>query len=480
MDRQQLARDLRAALGSDKTVRALALRSLGQQLSLLRAGDFGALEQQLRSLELQPIDCQTFGRETAAWPLLAVATLHRSGWVRQAALHELADAPRAECLPFVLARLNDWVPPVRAAALRGIRPYLVAQYADRWIAMLGLVEALGRARRADHESLLAAVHELLRLRDVEPQLSEALRSPDPAVRRGCARLLMRRPSSGLLQRMSESPDPAVRLMALRATLADTQPDVVVLERSRGDAALPVRRRAVVETLRRGLVDAGSVADTLMFDRSLSIRDLAREWLRTHRAELDLAAVYRRAIMEATGLRQRVALIGLGETGGGDVVDVLLPYLDHASAPTRRYAIMALDALGTRVPAAPFVTKLWDPAAPVIRAAADALCERMDPTLVPAVWRAIKAGPPTVAWHAARCFARLETWQALVQLCELIPRAPDVCSQQLESWLRRHRSGFLHRPTAEAITRAGAALRFARATVPDGLVRELEFVLRTIV
>lgn len=115
---------------------------------------------------------------------------------------------------------------------------------------------------------------------------------------------------------------------------------------------------------------------------------------------------------------------------------------------------------------------------MIRAAAGALCERMDPTLVADVWRAIEAGPPTVARHAARCFGRLETWQALVQLCALIPRAPDLCSQQLESWLRRHRDGFLQRPTVEDITHARAALRFSRATLPGGLVRELEFVLRT--
>lgn len=361
MDRQQLAMDLRAALGSDETVRASALRALGRQLASLPAADVVALEQQLRSVALQPSDCQRFGRETAAWPLLAVATLHRSGWVRQAALQELANAPRAECLPFVLARLNDWVPAVRDAALRAIRPYLAAAYADRWIAMLDLVEALRRARRADHQSLLAAVDELLRSRDLEPQLLAALRSLDPAVRRGCARMLLRRPSVGVLQRMSESRDPAVRLMALRATLADAHPDDVVLERALGDTALPVRRRAVVEMLRRGRVGAGRIADTLMFDRSLSIRDLAREWLRKHRAELDLAAVYRRAIAEATGRRQRIALLGLGETGGHDDVRVLLPYLDHASAPVRRYAILALDALGTRVPAATFVAKLSDSA-----------------------------------------------------------------------------------------------------------------------
>jgi len=105
---------------------------------------------------------------------------------------------------------------------------------------------------------------------------------------------------------------------------------------------------------------------------------------------------------------------------------------------------------------------------------------MDPSLVPAVWRAIEGGAPAVARHAARCFARLETWDALVQLCELIPRAPDVCAQQLESWLRRHRNGFLQHPAPEAISRTGAALRFSHAALPTGLVRELEFVLRTIV
>jgi hypothetical protein len=103
---------------------------------------------------------------------------------------------------------------------------------------------------------------------------------------------------------------------------------------------------------------------------------------------------------------------------------------------------------------------------------------MDVALVPAAWRAIEAGPPIAAIHAARCFARLEAWPALLQLCELIPRAPEACAHQLEAWLRRYINGIRERPSTEVVARARAALRWAHGTLPIPVIRELEFVLRT--
>jgi hypothetical protein len=84
-----------------------------------------------------------------------------------------------------------------------------------------------------------------------------------------------------------------------------------------------------------------------------------------------------------------------------------------------------------------------------------------------------------ATEAARCFAALDTWSSLLQLCELFPRAPAACARQLEHWLRRHRNGFRERPSADLRVRVGEALRWAHATAPPRVLREIEFVLRTV-
>ena len=147
-----------------------------------------------------------------------------------------------------------------------------------------LVEALGRARRSDHESLVSEVYDLLCSASLEPRLLAALRSPDSSVRRRCARLLLQRPTIDSLRLLSESRDPNVRLMALRAAVAHPHVDDAVLQRSLRDGALPIRRRAFLEALRRGLVDAPRIIGEFMLDASSSIRDRAREWLREHRPD----------------------------------------------------------------------------------------------------------------------------------------------------------------------------------------------------
>jgi hypothetical protein len=52
---------------------------------------------------------------------LGVASMHYSGYVRDAALRRLSDTQDGSELPFLLLRLNDWVEEVRQTALALVR-----------------------------------------------------------------------------------------------------------------------------------------------------------------------------------------------------------------------------------------------------------------------------------------------------------------------------------------------------------------------
>ena len=65
---------------------------------------------------LRPSDVGRLARSPYSASLLGLASFHFNGHVREAAVSELALRTDATELPFLLIRLNDWVPQVRELA----------------------------------------------------------------------------------------------------------------------------------------------------------------------------------------------------------------------------------------------------------------------------------------------------------------------------------------------------------------------------
>jgi hypothetical protein len=79
--------------------------------------------------------------------LLALASFHGTGYVRERAIDLLdAETSGAE-LPFLLVRLNDWVDPVQRRAFRAVRARIRDDYAQHFARWLELLFRLREARR---------------------------------------------------------------------------------------------------------------------------------------------------------------------------------------------------------------------------------------------------------------------------------------------------------------------------------------------
>ena len=52
--------------------------------------------------------------------LYGLVSMNNSGYIREKALHYLEKVPSSEALPYLLLRLNDWVPQISAKALQVI------------------------------------------------------------------------------------------------------------------------------------------------------------------------------------------------------------------------------------------------------------------------------------------------------------------------------------------------------------------------
>jgi HEAT repeat protein len=152
--------------------------------------------------------------------VLVLLSGHHNGYVREAAVRGLDGLTMPCVVPALRERLNDWVEPVRRAALRAMCGFLSAEHAQALVGSLHLFDGLRRCGRADHQAVLDQIDMVLREHAARPHVQAGLASPNPAIRRGCFAALIHGPDHDQwLAWGLEARDPWIRLRAARAIRA---------------------------------------------------------------------------------------------------------------------------------------------------------------------------------------------------------------------------------------------------------------------
>ena len=334
---------------------------------------------------LRPGWLVTVSQEPQGLVVLLAASLHHSGYVRQAAVQLLdkwslqtpveAGLEAGAELPFLLLRLNDWVGPVQLAAVAAVEQRLVAAYAPQLVRCIYLVEQLATYRRRDHELVLQALRRFLSVAG-RPALLAGLTATDRLVQRHCFTRLLEdgaMDARALVLAGLASSDTLVRVWAARAARRRLYgPELVeALGQARRDRAVPVRMEAVY-----AFIDDHPELQVLLLDPCKSIRETVRFYIRKH-ATIDFAALYRQALRTATPARLAIILLALGETGSKSDAGCLLPYTTHAQLRVRKAALHALSQLDPETAAPILFAALSDPHRGVARTVWEALRPRAD-------------------------------------------------------------------------------------------------------
>ncbi|MBL8611427.1 MAG: hypothetical protein JNL38_29050, partial [Myxococcales bacterium] len=167
---------------------------------------------------------------SAAWArehrgVVALASFHASGFVREVAVRLLAERDDGLELPLLLLRTNDWVAKVQVGAGAAVARRVSPAYTEQWLRCLGLVERLRAARRREHDvaAYVRRVEELLLHDDARPRLEAALATGELPVRRAVLRLASRLPHRarlGVTSIAERDPDPLVAFESARSALED--------------------------------------------------------------------------------------------------------------------------------------------------------------------------------------------------------------------------------------------------------------------
>jgi hypothetical protein len=214
------------------------------------------------------------------------------------------------------------------------------------------------------------------------------------------------------------------------------------------------------------------------DRTAMMRATA-QWA-VRREGRDPATLYRTALaVDSVAGRTRALVAGLGECGTHRDIEVLLPFLEHASPRVRAEAVRAARRLGgslTRI-----AGMLADPAPVVVRAVNAAL--RTEPDAVPAarLWELLAADSP--AHVRAGAYERLragDTWTRVhLDLRLLVARDAELghrAHADLTVWLRRDAATTYGKPSQELLLRISTLIDKAEPFLEADEIRRLRWLL----
>lgn len=435
-----------------------------------------------RSSDIQPADVPRL--RAHGIPVLGLASFHASGYVREAAVRELATSTGGGELAFLLIRLNDWVEPVRDAAYEAVRSRLVPANAPHFVRNLWLVDRLERCGRADHEALVVRVHGLLTGLAGRPALRAALTTDDRWLRRSCYRLLLDSPGDDgpeIIRMAVRDADAMIRLRAIRTAgvVLDTKGQRELLEQVGRDPFMPVRREALRLWVRHFPDAAESVLRDALLDSSAAIRETARFDLKA-RGVGEFREFYLSVLADTSTTRLRPALHGLAETGSEADAARVESFLSHPVPGVRGAAVTALSRLHPEEYIPAFVHALEDDSPGVSKAARLALAPRPARIEQEALWNLVDGGSrPHVRRNALVLLAATGKWESIgwmIRACGLgEERLAELGRQQVARWIAGH-NRVQAQPTKDQLEHMARALEQG-AALDTERERMLRFLMK---
>jgi HEAT repeat protein len=273
---------------------------------------------------------------------------HWDGFKRENAVRRLGMLGNPLAIPKLIVRVNDWVPQVREAARNALLKLMTPENAKAFAESLPDLFHLKACGRDNHTRFIADVLEYLLKDENSKSIREVAFSLEPKVARIAARLcfdhsLLERDE--LVTKCLSHPDILVRNIAagyLREISGETLD--VLLKLTIKDPFMPIRREAFQIYLKNSPEQGDVVANTFLFDKHISIREIAITHLL--RKGVDVKSIY---YFEVTSDSQSIshkkfAILGLAYLGAKEEIPSILQHLDNKSPGVRKAAIQALEKL----------------------------------------------------------------------------------------------------------------------------------------
>jgi HEAT repeat protein len=409
---------------------------------------------------LSPDHLMRLARLRDGWAVLAMATSHPSGRIREAAVRLLPPVAGRRGFPFLLLRLNDWVDPVRRAAAAEVETFMEAPDPEVVVDALPLILRMQSWGRRDHGRMVVRIFQLLSLPSARDALVRGLNSPDRTVRRECFRLAVEQSaldSVTLIERALADPDLWVRHQgALWLKTLDDEQLRKCLPGALADSSAVVRCEALRSFAARFPSEAVPRLQDSLLDPHPAVRELARTCLHQSAGGMDVAAYYREAIHYQSGRRLRAAILGLSESGLPSDDREILRYSAHAQAKVREAAVRALGRLKALRYRATILAAVADTSRRVSNEATRVIVRNRALLGVDTLGGYARSAeqPRHVRLNALRLLACLGKWDSLPfflrDSCAPDAEVASAARAHVEGWIATYNQSFLQPSAAQLL------------------------------
>lgn len=426
--------------------------------------------------------------EQASATRLSVLTMHWSGYIREAAVRKMIEHDQPYTFPYLLLRLNDWVPEIRDLAKLALERKRKPEYAKLWMEHIILVERLRICGRDLFEEWIESIHNLLRQKECRYVIHSARLSPDAYIRRLAFRISVEAEETDngmIIEQALRDDDPSIRRWAAQRVdgMLSGQQLKEALLRMQQDSVPFIRRESLASLAAMFPADASEIIPRRLLDPNLSVRDTARrhgkQWMKMSYAEWYLDVIWSE---EQSLLASAIA--GLGETGEKADAEVIFDYAQHSAVAVRKAVIRGLMRLDPSSYGPYFINILQDPQPGISREACRALMRH--PYLIhpdeAADLLADKAAQPHVIRNVLRIMSVMDRWTQLGLLLRLLPTAQpewvkSTLLRQLYNWATFPNRSFGNRLSIKEQERLHQHLERCRPELNDDLIHRLEWLMK---
>jgi hypothetical protein len=401
--------------------------------------------------------------------VIVFASFNPDGFIREQAVRLMAE--QAGTLPYIILRLNDWVPQVRQSAADAFNKRLNNLSSGELLAALPFAEKLKRKYAQSFFSKLAS-------REYREDLKQGLDSHNLRTRRICVQALLDADNPDFelaFQHLKRETDPFIRKMIYEKLLLmkqDMTEYLYVFLRDRYFANRILALQYLNGTKKNGVMQ---YAEPMLLDRYSIARGLAREIVQEHIADFDFSKFYSEHIESRTV----PAICGLGETGSKSGAKAIEPYLNDTRVNVARASIIALMRLDHERFEARIIDMLGDSRESVAKTARQMLVKygvsdynRIHEIFHSAPFEHSKIKCATILFSAPK-------WQSLIYMLEAasseMKAIRDMAVHSIGLWLFKFNVSFVAATNQEQETIKQLTSAYG-GSLPDYMKRELMFII----
>ncbi|QNR25169.1 HEAT repeat domain-containing protein [Croceimicrobium hydrocarbonivorans] len=367
--------------------------------------------------------------------LYCVASMNRSGYVREEALNFLIKSPSQKTLPFIFFRLADWVPDIRLKAQKAFLQASKEVDFQYFIQHHYLINWLLNIKRADLKSLHQELIDFIFSETNRTLILQNLDQYQGQNRYFIIKNLLARNSQDLefIDKILSDKDYVIRLMAVRKLELIKNPHY--LQKLLNDPSQKIRNHSLHKITENQIADFQEEIKHLLFDHSADTRDLARRLISKH-TNPDFADLYRSKLKHEPSPS---AIIGLSELGTITDLPLIQSFLSSPSAQLRAASLYASSKLNREEAKTIAFDRLNDPSNKVKKTALNLIIQDKSYSDIPKLRAIYDQGNTETKRFALKALFDIGTWEVagdfLKGISEKDQKLQQTAFSLLQAWHR---------------------------------------------